>query len=626
MIRTLYLTLLGLVSLAGYASGEEAELVPAPKLYADFDLSEYLPPAKAKTTTIQKGSGPAPVVQKIPGYFGVQFDFSQHPYPVVALDPQAPAAKSLQVGDKITLLNGKSYPKKEAFRDAIKELVAGETVVLQIERKGKTEEASVTLSPVSSPLGGGQFNQRPVFGIGTDNDSLGIRITRVNNGSAAEKADLKVNDIILKIDGKEMREPDGYNDAMSRKKPGDKVSLVVLRDKDELKKEVTLGGDGPAGGPNSLSWDSRGSRIFRNPVYKLAVLPISFTDLSINEKIAPVNWEEALFSKGTYKDKSVTGQQVYGSVNDYYNEISCGTFRVEGKVFAPVKVAQKRPDYAANTVRTALLAETVEALRKRDGEKCLEGYDGLFFLYAGTTATTQRGSLYWPHRSTFRNKGENWNYFICPEISGGRMGDTGGRMADISTITHEFGHMLGLPDLYAKPENPGSEGVGGWCAMSQQGRGGQVQHFGAWCKEQLGWVKPTIIDPSVPQKLILNPIEGTNDQCFKVLVRPDGSEYFLLENRAKVGYDKVLSGEGLLIWHVVDGKVTLEESHGITTPNGPNTFLSSVPYPTKSNSSFTPQTIPSSKPIKQGGKEVFLTNIRKLPDGKVVFQIGYEFY
>ena len=81
-------------------------------------------------------------------------------------------------------------------------------------------------------------------------------------------------------------------------------------------------------------------------------------------------------------------------------------------------------------------------------------------------------------------------------------------MANISVFCHEFGHMLGLPDLYARPENPGSEGVGIWCAMSNQAGNGRPQHFCAWCKEKLGWVKPTVIDPTVKQKLILRADRG----------------------------------------------------------------------------------------------------------------------
>jgi hypothetical protein len=198
-------------------------------------------------------------------------------------------------------------------------------------------------------------------------------------------------------------------------------------------------------------------------------------------------------------------------------------------------------------------------------------------------------------------------------------------MGNISVFCHEFGHILGLPDLYARPENPGSEGVGTWCAMSNQAGDGRPQHFSAWCKEQLGWLKPVTIDPTVPQKLVLGPIEGSTNECFKVLVRPDGAEYLLLENRRRTGFDRSLAAEGLLIWRIVGGKVFLEESHGITSEMGPRVFLSSVPYPTPANDAFTPYTIPSSRSELGGGLPVFLTNIRQLPDGRVSFHIGYDY-
>ena len=161
--------------------------------------------------------------------------------------------------------------------------------------------------------------------------------------------------------------------------------------------------------------------------------------------------------------------------------------------------------------------------------------------------------------------------------------------------------------------------------MSSQARGGRPQHFSAWCKEQLGWLKPAVIDPSVKQKLILGPVEGSANECLKVLVKQDGSEYFLLENRRKTGFDKSVPAEGLLIWRVIGNRPTLEESHGVAGPFGPRTYLSSVPYPSKSNNSFTPFTTPSSRSQLGGGLPVFITNIRKLADGRVAFEIGYEF-
>src|SRR5436853_7877375 len=98
---------------------------------------------------------------------------------------------------------------------------------------------------------------------------------------------------------------------------------------------------------------------------------------------------------------------------------------------------------------------------------------------------------------------------------------------------------------------------------------GRPQHYSAWCKERLGWLKPAVIDPTIKQKLILAPVEDSPRECYKVLVRPDGSEYLLLENRRKKSFDHGLPAEGLLIWRVVKDHPTLEESHGVEGPIGP---------------------------------------------------------
>ena len=66
--------------------------------------------------------------------------------------------------------------------------------------------------------------------------------------------------------------------------------------------------------------------------------------------------------------------------------------------------------------------------------------------------------------------------------------------------------------------------------------------------------------------------------------------------------------------------------HGIPGPPGPRVFLTSVPFPSPSNSAFTPHTTPSSRSPLGGGSPVHITNIRRLPDGAITFWIGYEYY
>jgi len=60
-------------------------------------------------------------------------------------------------------------------------------------------------------------------------------------------------------------------------------------------------------------------------------------------------------------------------------------------------------------------------------------------------------------------------------------------------------------------------------------------------------------------------------------------------------------------------------------PAGPRVFLSSVPYPSAANNAVTPYTTPSSRSQLGGGLPVYLTNIRRLPDGRVTFYVGYAF-
>jgi immune inhibitor A len=454
-----------------------------------------------------------------------------------------------------------------------------------------------------------------------------VMVGDVEPTSPAAAAGVQPGDQLLSVFNQIVNSAEMLRELVKTKSPGEAVQIGILRGTEQVNLTATLAAaskvlkaepaaEGGTGGKGGGGFGKGAGKAWKKDTYRLAIIGVDYPDVKRNPKITDKDWEESMFSIGTYNKTSVTGEKVYGSMNDYYKEQSFGKLNIVGKMFDFIQVSKKRTEY---TNKTALFNEAMEKLLVRDGQDALKDLDGVFFIYAGKRPpNTPRGGLYWPHRSNFNFQGKNWPYFIVDE--------GGTTMQNTSVFCHEFGHMLGLPDLYARPENPGSEGVWQWCAMANQIGQGHPQHFCAWSKEQVGWITPCVIDPAVKQKLILAPIEDSPKECFKVLVRPDGSEYFLLENRKKKGFDSKLPGEGLLVWRVVGNRPILEESHGVEGPSGPRVFLKDVPYPSPSNDSFTPFTIPSSRSQLGGGLPVYITNIRRLPDGRIAFHIGYEYY
>ncbi len=153
-----------------------------------------------------------------------------------------------------------------------------------------------------------------------------------------------------------------------------------------------------------------------------------------------------------------------------------------------------------------------------------------------------------------------------------------GSISGISVFCHEFGHVLGLPDLYDIDYT--TRGTGNWCQMASGSYNTEdcPAHFHAWCKEMLGWLMVTEITEAT-QNLELYPIE-THPIAYKIwrngVIQPFtpylingnpgpnlGEEYYLLEYRKRIGFDRHLNGEGLLISYINN-----------TRANGSNSFNS----------------------------------------------------
>jgi M6 family metalloprotease-like protein len=596
------------------------------------DLSGYRTVQDATTRAI------APVRAGHPGetgYLGVSLlRDGQWRLVVQEVQPESPAAKAgVLKGDLLTQLDGKPVKSPETFRDSLQMRGPGALVKLALVRGEQHVESSATLSSTSRPR---TVNaQRAYIGLvlGELKEGQGVRIDQVAPGSPAASAGFKPGDQLFQIEGVDFTNASRLAEILVEKRPGDDFEVTVRRAGADISLRPRLAADpgGVAGAGGGPARAGRGGGqgqgpinipLWTNPVFRVAVIGIEYPDVKHNPKISLADWHKAMLGEGTYQDqKSANDGGVDGSLNDYFAEQSAAGFQLQGKVFHWIEVGKKRSEYVLGSGTTNITAVLVEALDKivaRDGKDAFKDFDGFLFLYAGDQVQGNRGGVYYPHAGMLRSfQSKRWPYLIAPE-GGTRPTPTGG-------FVKEFGQMLGLPDLAARTENRGSEGLGAWCAMSNPSKTNRPQHLGAWSKEKLGWIKPTVIDPTIPQKLILAPIESSSHECFKVLVRADGSEYYLLENRRKVGYDRALPGEGLLIWRVVRDRPILEESHGIEGPTGPTVQLDTIPYPSSANHAFTPETTPSSRSPLGGGLPVSITNIRRLPDGRITFHIGYEY-
>lgn len=603
--------------LCGTASGQSA-LSPSAIDLSDYRTADQAIAASVAASTVKRTA--------LPGYLGIHVVADSAGLKIDEVHAASPAASAgLRAGDVIDQLDGKRFKTSAALRDHLHLKQPGAEVAVVVRREQQPSEVRVKLAATSRPLSVESRQtagpNRAFFGVlvAPPADGRGVRVDEITPGSPAAAAKLAVGDIILEIDGKMVPEASEFRTAMADRKPGDVIKLAIERDGTglELRATLTKAFNPKGGGPAVVDV----LPLWKKDVYRLGVVPIEFPDVKHNDKLTPEQFEEAFFSWGSHRT-TATGAAAFGSLNDYFHEQSYGKFRIEGKVFAPVLVSKKRADYAPGSGtanKTGPLIEALDRLSERVGKDALKNLDGLCFLYAGARVQLNRGSLYAPHRGSLTFQGKRWQYMLAP---------AGGDKAEsISVLAPELGKLLGLPELFARPENAGSEGLGVWCLMSDgAGRDGRPGHLCAWCKEQLGWLQPVTIDPAVAQKLILAPVQRSPRECYKILLRSDGSEYLLLENRTARGFDAELPAQGLLIWRSVNGQPMLEESHGVAGPAGPRSFLDAIPYPSRHNNAFTPQTTPSSRAISGGGVPLHITNIRRLSDGRITFHIGYEYY
>jgi immune inhibitor A len=125
----------------------------------------------------------------------------------------------------------------------------------------------------------------------------------------------------------------------------------------------------------------------------------------------------------------------------------------------------------------------------------------------------------------------------------------------VGTYCHEFGHTLGLVDLY----DPNAAGLGFFSLMAlgnylpyvaNQVLGSHPGGLDAWSRQYLGFDPPDVA--TTPGQYKLAPVsEGGGSLKIWSNGEP-GTEYYLVEYRTLNGPDQYLPGDGLVVYHVND--------------------------------------------------------------------------
>lgn len=263
------------------------------------------------------------------------------------------------------------------------------------------------------------------------------------------------------------------------------------------------------------------------------------------------------------------------SFSDYWAEVSGGLLQVDGQVTPWVTLSRPASYYLPaeqygwssfgritelrREVLTAALQHLDFAQFDNDGPDGIpdsgddDGFvDFIAIVYAVTCPGAGRAGGIWPHRAAMppfetRSIGANGepiriaDYVVLPALDPLTCGPL-----PIGVLAHETGHALGLPDLY--DYDGSSQGIGAWGLMGTGSHSAQHSpaHLGAWEKEQLGWVTVRSLS-GVDSTLALPPVQQSRTVY---RVQGSGSEYLLLENRQRIGSDRFLAGNGLLVWHI----------------------------------------------------------------------------
>lgn len=312
---------------------------------------------------------------------------------------------------------------------------------------------------------------------------------------------------------------------------------------------------------------------------RVPVILVNFTDsvFTVGDTPEEINHYYDLYCNGTRDGNRYTGHGSYGSIRDYFYDQSEGQFSPEFTIYGPVTVSHEESYYGENPSKTshdknynAFVREAIELASNaynidwtqfdnKGGGKV----DMVFLIFAGTGENTSgiEGNI-WPNERSIGTvsigNGRSVT-FVCSGCCSERAMRS--RKVDdaqvpyvvpdgIGVMCHELSHALGLPDFY--DTNYLAYGMDLWSLMDYgcyAGNGNVPCAYTAYERDFMGW-RP-LIDLTTPGEYTLDPI-ANGGSGYKITNEANHNEYYILENRQKVNWDRSLGsmGHGLQVTHV----------------------------------------------------------------------------
>jgi immune inhibitor A len=325
----------------------------------------------------------------------------------------------------------------------------------------------------------------------------------------------------------------------------------ILADKVTIRNTKSVGLDDGLIYPGTMYPLGRSAGLKRAPLtgtVRIIIVLVNFSDKQIAQPLAHYN--DLFFSTGVIPT---------GSLREYYREVSHNIVDIQGEVVGPYTLGHPQSYYAHNNYGTGSLAPNARTMAQEaaqaanpavnfanydnDGDGFVDAY---IVIHAGSGAEqTGNTNDIWSHKwvlpSAYDADGKKiYAYLTVPEDG------------KIGVCCHELGHLLfGFPDLYDTDYS--SAGIGNWCLMaggSWNNNGDTPAHPTAYCKIKQNWVSVINITALGQTLANINDVKSGYEVYRLWKDGGPGSEYFLVENRQKTGFDKYLPGNGLLIYHI----------------------------------------------------------------------------